>query len=116
MSVVGAPVDAVEGCGAVEDVGRAVAAKHIVAAAPGEVLDPGDGVVGSGAAALESLKARSFDCVVLDLRLPDISGFDLLSEIQQVPNLRDTPTLGMRLLGYPLRCRQTTKRPNVSTC
>jgi CheY-like chemotaxis protein len=29
--------------------------------------------------------------VVLDLRLPDISGFDLLSEVQQDARLRDTP-------------------------
>jgi CheY-like chemotaxis protein len=37
------------------------------------------------------MREKSFDCVVLDLRLPDISGFDLLSEIQQDPQLRDTP-------------------------
>jgi len=46
---------------------------------------------GSGAEALGLMKERSFDCVVLDLRLPDISGFDLLSEIQQDESLRDTP-------------------------
>src|SRR6204780_2354012 len=32
----------------------------------------------TGAAAIEQLKQGSVDCVVLDLRLPDISGFDLL--------------------------------------
>jgi CheY-like chemotaxis protein len=45
----------------------------------------------TGADALARLKERAFDCVVLDLRLPDISGFDLLTEIQQDPKLRDTP-------------------------
>jgi CheY-like chemotaxis protein len=47
--------------------------------------------VGTGAKALETMRERSFDCVVLDLRLPDISGFELLTEVQQDPKLRDTP-------------------------
>ena len=47
--------------------------------------------VGSGADALKMMRARQFDCVVLDLRLPDVSGFDLLSEIQKDAQLRDTP-------------------------
>jgi HAMP domain-containing protein/CheY-like chemotaxis protein/signal transduction histidine kinase len=47
--------------------------------------------VGSGMEALRELRQRSFDCVVLDLRLPDVSGFDLLSEIQQDERLRETP-------------------------
>ncbi len=47
--------------------------------------------VGSGADALNAMRDRSYDCVVLDLKLPDISGFDLLSEIQQDESLRDTP-------------------------
>jgi CheY-like chemotaxis protein/HAMP domain-containing protein len=45
----------------------------------------------SGAEALRTMRETSFDCVVLDLELPDISGFDLLTEIQQDPKLRDTP-------------------------
>ena len=47
--------------------------------------------VGSGAEALRALRTKTFDCVVLDLRLPDISGFDLLTEIQKDPRLRDMP-------------------------
>jgi CheY-like chemotaxis protein len=46
---------------------------------------------GTGREALERLRAGEFDCVVLDLKLPDISGFDLLTEIQQDPALRETP-------------------------
>jgi CheY-like chemotaxis protein len=46
---------------------------------------------GTGREALERLRSTEFDCVVLDLKLPDISGFDLLSEIQQDPALHDTP-------------------------
>src|SRR5262249_7402727 len=46
---------------------------------------------GTGRDALEKLRHDRFDCVVLDLRLPDISGFDLLTEVQRDANLRDTP-------------------------
>ncbi|MDQ2639988.1 MAG: response regulator, partial [Pseudomonadota bacterium] len=47
--------------------------------------------VGSGAAAMEALRAGQFDCMVLDLHLPDTSGFTLLAEIQQHAELRDLP-------------------------
>jgi hypothetical protein len=39
--------------------------------------------VGSGAAALAALKASSFDCLVLDLGLPDMTGFELIEQIKQ---------------------------------
>jgi HAMP domain-containing protein/CheY-like chemotaxis protein/signal transduction histidine kinase len=45
----------------------------------------------TGAEALEKLMDRSFDCCVLDLRLPDMNGFELLSRIQADPALRDIP-------------------------
>jgi len=48
---------------------------------------------GSGAAALELMRRTAFDCVVLDLRLPDMSGFDLLAEVQKDPKLRETPII-----------------------
>ena len=34
---------------------------------------------------------QKFDCVILDLKLPDISGFELLSEIQRDERLREMP-------------------------
>jgi CheY-like chemotaxis protein len=45
----------------------------------------------TGADALREMRDKAYDCVVLDLKLPDISGFDLLTEIQQDPKLRETP-------------------------
>ncbi|QOL48308.1 hybrid sensor histidine kinase/response regulator [Massilia litorea] len=47
--------------------------------------------VETGKAAMEALDAQHFDCMVLDLTLPDISGFELLDEIGKKPALRDLP-------------------------
>ncbi|MDY0973712.1 response regulator [Massilia sp. CFBP9012] len=47
--------------------------------------------VDNGAAALEALQSSHFDCMVLDLTLPDISGFDLLDQIGRNERLRDLP-------------------------
>jgi len=47
----------------------------------------------SGQEALDKLMDRPFDCCVLDLRLPDISGFDLLNEIRDNPALADLPVV-----------------------
>ena len=47
--------------------------------------------VATGTAALAALHDQAFDCAVLDLRLPDMSGFTLLEHIQSDPTLRDLP-------------------------
>jgi CheY-like chemotaxis protein/signal transduction histidine kinase/HAMP domain-containing protein len=47
--------------------------------------------VDTGKAALEALREQRFDCMVLDLTLPDISGFDLLDIIGKDESLRDLP-------------------------
>ncbi len=47
--------------------------------------------VGTGAEAIEQLLDRPCDCCVMDLRLPDMSGFELLEKVQAEPALRDLP-------------------------
>jgi CheY-like chemotaxis protein len=47
--------------------------------------------VGTGSEAMQTLKDSKFDCCVVDLRLPDMSGFQLLEKIQDDPPLRDVP-------------------------
>jgi HAMP domain-containing protein/CheY-like chemotaxis protein/signal transduction histidine kinase len=49
--------------------------------------------VSSGEEAIEAVNEGSFDCVVLDLRLPDISGFDVLERFRDTPSLSDLPVI-----------------------
>jgi CheY-like chemotaxis protein len=46
---------------------------------------------GSAADAWEILHAQTFDCVVLDLRLPDVSGFEFLERIRRDTELSQIP-------------------------
>jgi CheY-like chemotaxis protein len=45
----------------------------------------------TGGEALHMLFESSFDCCVVDLRLPDMSGLDLLERVQSEQKLRDVP-------------------------
>jgi CheY-like chemotaxis protein len=47
----------------------------------------------TGAEALELVGKESFDCVVLDLRLPDMSGFDILERFRDDPRVKDLPVV-----------------------
>jgi len=49
--------------------------------------------VDTGGDALSTLRNTACDCVVLDLRLPDMSGFDVLDEIRADPELVDVPVV-----------------------
>jgi HAMP domain-containing protein/CheY-like chemotaxis protein/signal transduction histidine kinase len=49
--------------------------------------------VGTGAEALTVLRQQPCDCVVLDLRLPDMSGFEVLQQIGADPVLADVPVV-----------------------
>jgi HAMP domain-containing protein/CheY-like chemotaxis protein/signal transduction histidine kinase len=50
-------------------------------------------VADSGTSALQALEDGSFDCVVLDLRLPDMSGFEVLERLRDTPKLKDLPVV-----------------------
>ena len=49
--------------------------------------------VETGAEALTVLREQIVDCVVLDLRLPDMSGFDLLRQLSDESALTDVPVV-----------------------
>jgi len=45
----------------------------------------------TGAAALQAVQEKTFDCMVLDLRLPDMSGFEVLEQLSQRKGTSDLP-------------------------
>jgi CheY-like chemotaxis protein len=49
--------------------------------------------VATGREALETMKSGTVDCVVLDLRLPDMTGFELLELVEAEPALADVPVV-----------------------
>ena len=49
--------------------------------------------VATATEALEALGAEQFDCMVLDLRLPDISGFELIDKIQRELGQTELPII-----------------------
>jgi CheY-like chemotaxis protein len=48
---------------------------------------------GSGDAALRAMRKEPFDCVVLDLRLPDMTGFELLETMRSESSLASVPVV-----------------------
>jgi HAMP domain-containing protein/CheY-like chemotaxis protein/signal transduction histidine kinase len=50
-------------------------------------------VVGTGKEALEALQTEKFDCMVLDLGLPDMPGVELLEQIKNQPESRSIPII-----------------------
>jgi CheY-like chemotaxis protein len=46
-----------------------------------------------GSTALELLRSQSFDCMILDLTLPDMSGFDLLNQLHADDSLSKCPII-----------------------
>jgi HAMP domain-containing protein/signal transduction histidine kinase/DNA-binding response OmpR family regulator len=50
-------------------------------------------VATNGAKALIAAAESPFDCVVLDLRLPDMSGFEVLERLRDTPSLAEMPVV-----------------------
>jgi CheY-like chemotaxis protein len=47
----------------------------------------------TGGEALEMLGREAFDCMVLDLRLPEMTGFEVLEQLRECEKLRDLPVV-----------------------
>jgi len=62
-----------------------------------ELIGGGDDVevtaVGTGDDALEALQLQRYDCMVVDLKLPESSGFELLDRIRQDERFATTPVI-----------------------
>jgi CheY-like chemotaxis protein/HAMP domain-containing protein/putative methionine-R-sulfoxide reductase with GAF domain len=63
--------------------------------------------VGTSEQALAALDERRFDCMVLDLKLPDMGGFDLLEKLKEDPRHSRTPVIVYT--GKQLTRREETK-------
>ena len=50
-------------------------------------------VASTGAEALAAVTEHPFDCMVLDLRLPDMTGFEVLERLRDTPSLTDLPVV-----------------------
>ena len=76
-----------------------------------ELIGGGDDVevtaVGSGDEALEALQLQRYDCMVVDLKLPKRSGFDLLDQIRQDERFASMPVIVYT--GKELTERETTE-------
>lgn len=49
--------------------------------------------VSSGEKAIEELKNNRYDCVILDLSLPDMNGFEVLDKIHKDPDCKGVPVI-----------------------
>ncbi|MFH7028752.1 MAG: response regulator [Heteroscytonema crispum UTEX LB 1556] len=49
--------------------------------------------IGTATQALEAIRSHHYDCVILDLGLPDMTGFELIEQIKQLPNGETLPII-----------------------
>ena len=64
-------------------------------------------VAENGRVALELIKAKSFDLVLLDVMMPEMNGYQVLEHLKSDPNLRDIPVIVLSALdeiGSVVRC------------
>jgi PAS domain S-box-containing protein len=60
-----------------------------------------------GRKALDAIRARRPDLLILDLMMPDVSGFDVLSEVRARPETRDLPVVILSAKELTARDRET---------
>ena len=76
-----------------------------------ELIGGGDDVevsaAGSGEEALEALELQRYDCMVLDLKLPEMGGFALLEKLKEDPRYSSIPVIVYT--GKELTRREETK-------
>ena len=48
---------------------------------------------GTAEAAIEAIQARRFDCAIIDLGLPDMSGAELIEQIRSIPGSEELPVI-----------------------
>ena len=91
-----------------DDPGEQLAIQELVGHSDVEIT-----VAGTGTDGLRALRERPYDCVVLDLRLPDITGFEFLEQVQADTSLREVPIVvftGRELTGeQELQLRKMAK-------
>ena len=58
-------------------------------------------LAGDGASGLAAARARAPDLILLDMRLPDMSGLEVLHALRAQPGLRDTPCLAISADAMP---------------
>ncbi|MBE9127034.1 MULTISPECIES: response regulator [unclassified Coleofasciculus] len=68
--------------------------------------------VGTGAEVLSALQAGHFDCLVLDLGLPDMTGIELIEQIKQQENLSKLPIIVYT--GKELTLQEETQLKRIS--
>jgi CheY-like chemotaxis protein len=55
-----------------------------------------------GHEALNAIKQKTPDLIMLDLMLPDVSGFEILTFLQDDPHTKDIPVIVLTALGDPV--------------
>jgi CheY-like chemotaxis protein len=70
--------------------------------------------VGAGADALNMLASRTFDCIVLDLGLPDMTGFEFIEKVQEDPIARAIPIVVYTAVDLSRRAQSKLKKTTRS--
>lgn len=67
------------------------------------------GVAQGGRQALDMLESESFDLIILDILMPEVDGFTVLSQVKATPALREIPVVVISAVDDPEsieKCRQ----------